>query len=336
MNSIRKYLEADAESLQVILRVAQILVEGMAKSVVEHDPETYDRYLSHMLDISARFTERTYGSDCLVNAGAAVRSIEEYNDQTRLFLRKSREEYEGVVASLVHAVANLAPPASEGTKKLQLMHAQLSEAKSITDMKVARARIDDSLALVKEDAKRRAAELATVNKQDSRPAGAPGVAAGRDPLTGLPSPDDGQKMLAQLCAVEKGFLAVLTLDRLQLYNARYGRSIGDQVLRFFGQKFKEHASSDLHVFRWSGPTFIALSNRVVPIEDARSDIKRICEKLPSCEVELETRSASLAVTSRWAVFPISGSMPALLRKIEVFSAVQGARATADSDTGELP
>jgi GGDEF domain-containing protein len=336
MMSIRKVLEPDVESLQILLRVAQVLIEGIARNVLAYEPEAYDRFNDKMLDLAAEFTERASGGDCLVQAGAAVRALADYTDLANLHVKKTRQEVDHVITLLTQTIAATSSAGSESVLRLQQIEGQVSEAKGVSDLRVLRARLEDCLVSIRQEAKRRADETThaatvlsrEVQKISKQP---PAADPAADPLTALPTREQGEKVLSSMCASLKGFVAVLTLDRLQLYNARYGRSLGDDILRFFAAQLKELSPPDHCLFRWTGPTIVVLSNRVINLEDARCEIRRVQEKMPAFEFELETRSASLKLSSRWAVFPTVAAMSVLLRKIEMFAVVQGARVATDQD-----
>jgi diguanylate cyclase (GGDEF)-like protein len=143
-----------------------------------------------------------------------------------------------------------------------------------------------------------------------------------DIVTGLPSRDAAESALAAACASEKTpSVAVIIVDHLQLYNVRFGRTVGDNILRHFAENLRKFLPPQDALFRWGGPTFVAIINRGSVAEEIRLELKRVLDKIPNISVETESRSALLSITSRWTVFPGSPPAQSLVKKVDMFSSV---------------
>lgn len=81
---------------------------------------------------------------------------------------------------------------------------------------------------------------------------------GRDPLTGLPDGMTAQEIARRGAENPTGCaFAICVLDDLQTINDRYGRSVGDNVLRALASTLQQ-VSEDNAVLRWSGTEFLVV------------------------------------------------------------------------------
>jgi GGDEF domain-containing protein len=109
------------------------------------------------------------------------------------------------------------------------------------------------------------------------------------------------------------------MDRLMLINSRFGAAIGDHALR----KFKDFIMLDAHpedlFFRWGGPAFLALVQRVETIDWMRRAVARTVSEKCEITVETETRGLMLPLSSRWTVFPMFAAPRILIAKLDAFT-----------------
>lgn len=78
----------------------------------------------------------------------------------------------------------------------------------------------------------------------------------RDPLTALPGAVAGGVLLQRIAESPAGYaLALCVLDDLEPINARYGRQVGDNVLRALSATLRQ-TCEDNPVIRWSGTEFL--------------------------------------------------------------------------------
>lgn len=78
-----------------------------------------------------------------------------------------------------------------------------------------------------------------------------------DFLTGLPTRNKGEQVVAQLLQRHNGCLAFMDIDNLKTINDIYGHKAGDRVLKLFGSLLLEY-SSECIVCRLGGDEFLLL------------------------------------------------------------------------------
>lgn len=96
-----------------------------------------------------------------------------------------------------------------------------------------------------------------------------------DSVTGLPSRDAfAESVLGLPPPRTRMYVAVFYFQRLEYINARYGYSIGDEVLMFCAQLLATKILGPTEqLFRWRGPSFCALIERKGTLADVRKDIR---------------------------------------------------------------
>jgi GGDEF domain-containing protein len=112
------------------------------------------------------------------------------------------------------------------------------------------------------------------------------------------------------------------VNRVQAVNARFGYSIGDQVLAAAAQQFREGLAAHDKIFRWQGPALLAVLNRNQEIDSIRSEVRRFAEKKKEKTFLIGSRSVLLPISTSWTVLPVGQTYDVLMRKIEIFTAAQ--------------
>ncbi len=128
--------------------------------------------------------------------------------------------------------------------------------------------------------------------------------SGNDPLTGLPGRTLAERALSQ--AIQRrarAFAAIVSLDRFETIHNRFGQAAADEVLLFMSLHLAQDLSVGDRLFRWSGPNFLVLMERLDAIEEVRREVARLTAMKLEKLLHLKTRSALVVVTAHWSVFP---------------------------------
>jgi diguanylate cyclase (GGDEF)-like protein len=91
------------------------------------------------------------------------------------------------------------------------------------------------------------------------------------------------------------------LDRLQSLNARFGQELGDRVLKALAEHMKDGLEDSDVLFRWSGPTIVALIWREDSIEQVRKSVRHLFETPFEKEFDLSGRSVMIPIGAAWSV-----------------------------------
>ncbi len=332
MISIRRYIQADDEGQQALLRVLQVLLEGIANHAVEYDAQHFTRFRANVQEIVEAFNETLPVGEFLVRAGMVLKTLDDYNQQATTYIRAQRVELQTMLKMLADTLTSMGTASDESISKLQDFEERLKAATEIVDVRVLKMRLSDCLAEIRKEAQRQklesdhaieqlTGEIAKAHRQIS----ANTDFVDKDPATRLKMRASAEDALTERCAVDKqAFVAIMTVDRIQTFNTRFGRVVGDQVLRYFAERVQAGLAEGDQLFRWTGPNLLAILNRVTTLEQARAELKRIVDRIPEFTAETESRSALLPITSRWGVFATMPAVRLLIKKIDMFSSIHAA------------
>jgi GGDEF domain-containing protein len=124
-----------------------------------------------------------------------------------------------------------------------------------------------------------------------------------DPVTGLPSQAAAKATFAAaLSTPGRKFIITMVVDRMQPINARFGNAVGDRLLRALRKYVEAKVISEGdRLFRWSGPTLVALMSRQESIDQVRGSLKRLLDVKLDNEVNVGDRSAIIPLSVAWSV-----------------------------------
>jgi GGDEF domain-containing protein len=138
--------------------------------------------------------------------------------------------------------------------------------------------------------------------------GAPVMAATStvDSTTGLPVRSEAEAALKKaLGSGTQAYAAVFYLHRMALTNARFGESIGNQVIMFCSQHIASLvARNNDALFRWSGPAFMAVLERNESEGSVAAEVQRLVSAPLSRFFETSARSVYLPVKVTADVIPL--------------------------------
>src|ERR1035438_4829883 len=334
MISFKRYLEPTVENLETLLKVLQMLLQGIATHVVDQEGDRYVRFRRGIQTISESFHHSLPKSEFFALAEAAVQSLDEYNQQAGVQSSQRKIELETMIQMLTEAVGSISSAGGENIARLQEIEQLVRSAKEVSDINVVKAHLGDCLEGIRSEAIRQRTETEKTTRaliqeiEKSRRRVDASEHPNQDSVTGLPSREAAESALAVRCACDTpAYVAVIMADRLHFYNARFGRVVGDDILRHFADYIRKSLPAQDELFRWTGPTLVAVLDRYCELEEARLELKQILDRIPDRDVETKTRSALLSMSSRWAVFPVTPALQLVIRKIDMFANVQRTDAT---------
>jgi diguanylate cyclase (GGDEF)-like protein len=149
------------------------------------------------------------------------------------------------------------------------------------------------------------AEPSPVRRGQPRPRRRVARPGREDPLTGLPGRAQAEQALVQAVRRRaRAFVAVISVDRFKTIQSRFGAEAADEVLLFMSLHLAQELSSCDRLFRWTGPSFLMLLERLHPLEDVRREIARLTTVKLGKLLHLKTRSALVVVSAVWTVLPV--------------------------------
>lgn len=311
--SLKRYLSgSDAELVESLLRLARLLLEAIRLHAVVGDQADYDKFQRDIAALETSLAEKFSPSEVLVVAGAAAKTLEDYNQRTTRFIRMQSAELQAMLAMLTDTVAAISAGSERSVTRLQTIERQLERACVLEDIRTLKAHLSECLQSLREEARRQREEMArTITElkneikraQQRRAPAAP--APSFTPRAGEMGRQEAEQALAR--ALEEGshvFAAIFVVDRIELINARFGMNAGEQLVQFFRHHLSQGLLSSDPVYRWGAASFVALLERPYSLDDTRKEIERIASVRLEKTIQIGTRTVLLPVTCRCAVVPV--------------------------------
>ena len=333
MISIKKLLSADKEIETASIQAIRILIHGIGEHAAAGETDVVARFEESIQEILGVLEEDLTPGQLLAQANSAVSVLEGHNRRTARYRSLQTVELQKTVAMLLSTVRIISAAGDAHVNRLGDLGNQIATASVVDEVRSINDLLGHCLADIRIESEcQRKETRETIEGLNRELEGTRKTAAGivvsmvLDEVTGVPKRADAEATLAR--ASREGsevYAAVFVLDRLQAFNLRFGREVGDQVLTALtGMIRKQLKAGDL-LYRWSGPTLVALLPRATRIERARSEIARIVETKLEHTVQLSNRTISLPIAARWSVFPMMAAPRLLFQKIDAFAAAPTSR-----------
>ncbi len=330
MISIKRYLSGGSRTEEALRRVVEVLLSALQMHAVEGDDEEAILFRSTLSSLAKRFSAAITPEEMLVIAGALASSIKDYGERTTRFVRAHGAEYQQMVATLMQTIASVTQASDRTVTRLHDIEKQLERASVIEDVRALRHKLNQCLESIQEEIHEQERNDAAKELEQALQASHARLsesltssASTEDPVTGLPGRAAAEEALAEAGHKKNEHFAVAVVaNRVQVINSRFGYSVGDRVLRHVSEAYRNALSADDLLFRWQGPSFLAILRRPSNIEEVRKEIARIASSRAEELVEIGNRTVLLPVSASWTVFPMSASTRLLVARLDQFVASQ--------------
>jgi GGDEF domain-containing protein len=333
MISLKKYLnrdtpETDRESQY--RRMIDLFLQGIGLHAIEGDKGEYDRFRIGLTNLEKSITAETPLSDMFVSVGSALRSMEDYNQSASKLIRRQNSEYQLMLSMLTKTVISIGSSSECSVDRLQDIEKAMEHTSRLEDFQALKTRLGECLTLVRQESFRQKQDGQTAMQalqqelEGSRERlGSTPFAIDVDAATGLPGKTDAIRAINTATDSPTGkFVVIAVVNRVQAVNARFGYAVGDKVLAAFAQHFLKGLAAKDKVFRWQGPSLLALLERAERIEQVRTEIRGFTEVKLDTTLQVGQRTVLIPIAASWAIFPMEASAESLLKKVETFTAAQ--------------
>jgi len=331
--SIKKYLTSGNEAERALTHVVRVLVQGIADHAAARDIGESEEFRESTTKAHDAMMEASTPEELLVHAGSIVKAFEEHSRRSARERELRSSELQHIVRMLTSTLASVAASANANIGYLSELEKRIVSSSQLDDVRMIRSKLADCLTGIRTEVERQRSdtretiENLTKGLEQSR-SYSPEMAKDsvNDAVTGLPlRPAAEAALVSGVQAGAAPYVAVMVLDRLQGLNARFGREVGDQVLRVFARTVQRALTAGDQLYRWSGPVLLALLPRQGAIERVRTEMGRIVETKVEHTIETGSRSILIPIAPRWAVFPMSAAPRLLCQRIDTFASVGSAR-----------
>jgi GGDEF domain-containing protein len=266
----------------------------------------------------------------LMTTGAALKTLEDYNQRTSRYVRVQGAELHHMIAMLTKAIANLGAGSERSVARLQEIEGQLEKTVLIEDVRHLKLRLEACLEGIREESRRQKAEsLHTVEglqheiSQTHERMRTATAAPMRDPVSGLLTRAEAEVAFLEAAhGSERAYAAFFVVDRVAVINARFGYAVGDRVLNLYLEELRPRLSAADRIYRWSGPAFVALLLRADRLDRLQDRLRFLVPAKVEKMVELSNRSALLPISATWTVFEVTLPVEDLTAKLDQFLATQ--------------
>jgi|SRR5882724_7723062 len=238
-------------------------------------------------------------------------------------------ELQKTLSAAVQTAVGFCSAASHCAQRLGEIEQQIEEASAIDGVRVLRFRLLESLQALREETQHRHVQmnetLAQLREQVEVAQGvrsaALSVSPALDPLTSLETRECAERAMA--AAIERGgpaYAALFVVDRLHLFNARYGYATGDQILRRVHRHVESCLSPEDCLFRWTGPAFMALLERREDAGGVQDEMSRITSVKLEATVQIGNGSVLLPIACTSLLLPLAqtAGLAELTQRIDAF------------------
>jgi GGDEF domain-containing protein len=285
--------------------VVKALLTGMAIHPLKGHAEEYRVYRARIQKVIDSLPESPTLEEAYPQAEEAVHALRDHGLRTAKRLQLQETELRDIVNLLIETLQELRIATVERTRELTGIAGQLGSAVEPDEIRVVKASLADCLAAIRKETERDLSQ--TVSDQST------------DIITGLAGRPAAEAALVQACSARAPMCAVIILvDRLTLYNTRYGHGAGDKVLRYFVDFVRRSFKAEASLYRWTGPAILLL--REGALEKVHAEVHRIMEPRLQYDLETSSRTSLLSIDACWLALPMMVDPRLLINKIDAFVA----------------
>lgn len=324
MVSIKRFLSKVSDKPDdAKARVLSLLIQALSVHAVEYNADA-KRDFQETVDALTKEIEAEESSEqLLVHAGKMIHALQAYNKDAQSFIGRQGRELQGMIGMLTEAVVRVCGSAANSANNLRLIERELENTTGLEELRELKMRLGNQLAAMRYEIERQSEEYAVITRalEESSKQTAQLIKNGTtDLVTGL---EDRKCGIAAIERLHDGavryFAAVLSLESLDIVNNRYGFAAGDATLTVFSQHLAKNLDQD-HLFRWRGPSILAVITRDISLESARSELARLSMMRLDHTLDIGSRSVLIPISWSWTVFQGDGtsSPGAMLSQIDNF------------------
>lgn len=321
MISLKKILQDDGAAGETLLRIVRLLLQGIEQHAIEGDPETVPGFRTGIQRLADSLEGDLTVSELLVQSGSVLQSLQDYNRRALRYLKRPAGEWQAAVIMLLSAMAALQPD-GPAVSRLRELAGHVRAASGPEEAHKIRLQLSECLTSLQLDNRR--------NRDPDPPGPLPSSAgsqpqeAANEPVAGLSTRLQAEEALAGAWLTDPpSYVAVMAMDRLRVFNMRFGHSVGDEVICYYGEFLRERLRPEDRMFRWSNTALLVLLPRPNRLEIVRDEVARVMDARCEHTVQTASRTILLPIAARWTVFPSMAAPRLLIHKIDAFAEVAG-------------
>lgn len=279
------------------------MLTGVARHTLGVNEEELLAFKESMLALAGQIHEQATAAELDDTVNQALNLLIEYNDRTLKFNVTHTSELKAVMRTMTETLTYLSESRTRSVHQLQFMERELEQATQVDDLRLLRSRLIACLDVVREETVRlqsesqaRSTEVRQQIDRTSKTIEQPVRFGAMDVVTGLPARRAAERTLTQAIAQRtEHAVAIFVVKRLTSINAKYGHAAGDEVMLRVANHFAQHLSAATFLYRWSGPSLVALITALGNKEEIRKAWTRAAAVKQEISLEVKQRQVFVVV-----------------------------------------
>lgn len=309
MISLKKLLDSTADEGALTLKAIAVFLDAIALRAIDYDSTKRTAYQRSMHLICERIGETGDPASLLLLADEAAKLTDDYNRGAEEHLRILNSEKQSALGVMIEGFIKICADSETAAQNLRFIERELGEASRLQDIRALKNQMAGCLEALARETTRQ--EKSTQGLQQQIGIHNPGGAI-YDPVTGLSGAVPAENYIRGCTSSGQPIYALLlVLKSLDLVNRRYGYSAGDHLISRYGVTIAERLPANGRLFRWHGPSLLA----VMPLPDSHealnAEAARITTAPAEYVIEQDDRSVFLKPNATWTVLPIRRSCDAI-------------------------
>jgi GGDEF domain-containing protein len=318
--SLKKILQDDGATEDTLLRVVRLLLQGMQDYAIVGDADDLGGFRMNLQWLTQGLEGGMTAAELLVQAGSALQTLQDYNLRTSRYLKRPAGEWQAAVIMLIGVIAGMLTADEPTAIRLREISARARTAAGAEEVHKIRLQLSACLADLQiesrrqkeQDAQNWLAPPAVAESETATPAS--------EPIAGLPTRALAEEALAAAWQSDPpSYVAVMALDRLKVFNMRFGHLVGAEVVRFYTEFLRGRLRTVDRIFRWTDSALLIVLPRPNRLEIVRDEVARLMEVRCEHTVQTASRTILLPIAARWTVFPAMAAPRLLIHKIDAFA-----------------
>jgi GGDEF domain-containing protein len=326
--SIKRYL--DLASSDAYQRMLEVLVEVVTEHPVDIDHGECERFKSEVGKIQERFGAESTSEQFGLAVHAIGQALERHNRSVGNLAHRQGSELQNMVSMLAQTIKALGSASEISSKNLDNIAVQLKRSFALEDIYQLRVRLSDCLKNVRDEAARQRTEsqgtlqimkheLAASQQRLSHH----GIETDVDRVTGFAGRSAAEVAIHEaIHSPDPRYVVVAVLGRMESINARFGYSVGDEVLCEFAARVAGRLCSRAAFYRWSGPTILGILQRSEPLHSIRTEVGKVIEAPVSKSLVSGSQNAFITTSAVSLVLPVAPPAADIISQIDSFVSAQ--------------
>jgi GGDEF domain-containing protein len=305
--SLRRLIDSGRDMDSAMRRVVGLLLEALALQAPVGDPTEREQFQVSLRKLNADLAATTDESELLIAGGEIIKTLEAYSRSLERFWQIRGRELHSMITLLTHKLVEMADRSEASCRKLMDIEKNLRSASQVDDLRVLRARLEESLAGISQEAQRQATHSEEIRQHarglgdrlNSAAALMGSHLSGVDRATGLPDRSVALGMLqdAMQNANSQTYAVAFCVERASIIGQRFGLAAADSVLMIYAQHIAQRLAPGDQLFHWQGSCILALCPGRSTKAGIAMEARRICAARFEHSVQIDEREVLIPVSA---------------------------------------